>query len=365
MTYETRSVRVHTLTTGTSGFCPIVSFMMIWSPVFLKSFCWQSSIESPKFKIKSQSQRLKRISAGRLLVFVLDALSPLTRFPLSYLPSRGRSSVLKTWVNNLNKSSLPVKCNIWHQCSVTTSSKLDCVFISMWTSLALPLSTHQRVPGHLWGCHRLWGEGFFLCKVQVCWWIHWLERLGERGRTLELRFWNESAAPPHPPGYHRDSPRQPPAQARTAGVRTCWRKVVFNPMYTVLLPVENLKKKKSKMSLKFLPYCAADRSRTHPGRLGCSWSSLQTPQDSGQLRQTEQTHDTELKRCASQEWNKLWRFIIHPSLHSSLLILKSLNRFKCRWSPSKKWFPCFWPEDANQLVISQFYICKSHAEFTG
>lgn len=126
MTYETRSVRVHTLTTGTSGFCPIVSFMMIWSPVFLKSFCWQSSIESPKFKIKSQSQRLKRISAGRLLVFVLDALSPLTRFPLSYLPSRGRSSVLKTWINNLNKSSLPVKCNIWHQCSVTTSSKLDC-----------------------------------------------------------------------------------------------------------------------------------------------------------------------------------------------------------------------------------------------
>lgn len=126
MTYETRSMRVHTLTTGTSGFCPIVSFMMIWSPVFLKSFCWQSSIESPKFKIKSQSQRLKRISAGRLLVFVLDALSPLTRFPLSYLPSRGRSSVLKTWINNLNKSSLPVKCNIWHQCSVTTSSKLDC-----------------------------------------------------------------------------------------------------------------------------------------------------------------------------------------------------------------------------------------------
>lgn len=247
MTYETRSVRVHTLTTGTSGFCPIVSFMMIWSPVFLKSFCWQSSIESPKFKINSQSQRLKRISAGRLLVFVLDALSPLTRFPLSYLPSRGRSSVLKTWINNLNKSSLPVKCNIWHQCSVTTSSKLDCVkitvFISMW---ALPLSTHQRVPGHLWGCHRLWGEGFFLCKVQVCWWIHWLERLGERGRTLELRFWNESAAPPHPPGFHRDSLRQPPAQARTAGVRTCWRKVVFNPMYTVLLPVENLKKKKVK-----------------------------------------------------------------------------------------------------------------------
>lgn len=43
------------------------------------------------------------------------------------------------------------------------------------------------------------------------------------------------------------------------------------------------------MSLKFLPYCAADRSRTHPGRLGCSWSSLQTPQDSGPLRQTEQT----------------------------------------------------------------------------
>lgn len=159
----------------------------------------------------------------------------------------------------------------------------------MWTSLALPLSTHQTVPGHLWGCHRLWGEGFFLCKVQVCWWIHWLERLGERVRTLELRFWNESAAPPHPPGPHRDSPRQPPAQARTAGVRKCWRKVVFNPMYTVLLPVENLKKKKSKMSLKVLPYCAADRSRTHPGRLGCSWSSLQTPQDSGPLRQTEQT----------------------------------------------------------------------------
>lgn len=232
----------------------------------------------------------------------------------------------------------------------------------MW---ALPLSAHQRVPGHLWGCHRLWGEGFFLCKVQVCWWIHWLERLGERVRTLELRFWNESAAPPHPPGRHRDSPRQPPAQARTAGVRTCWRKVVFNPMYTVLLPVENLKKKSQK----------------------CLWSSYLTVQQidpehiqdvsdvadhrckhrrtPGRSVRLSRQHDTELKRCASQEWNKLWRFIIHPSLPSSLLILKSLNRFQCRWSPSKKWFPCFWPEDANQLVKTQFYICKSHAEFTG
>lgn len=146
----------------------------------------------------------------------------LSQSPDSVLSVFLELSPMWNWLlypENMTHKSLRFHCKLseW-PIHAATYSVLKFLFNS---EASIPLLTHPKVPGHAWGCRRLWGEVPSPGKGQVCRGILWWDHHAERARRLELHFWNESVSPRRPPGFRHDLPQRRPAHDRTAEVRKC------------------------------------------------------------------------------------------------------------------------------------------------